>query len=331
MIMSNSSSGRETTPPGNIATTSMLMTTNDRIDSGSCKSVVTNKIDSTASSAQDTKRTRSFDAVWAGTLSDFYTTQQQQQPTTSFDLYGNDPTVKVHTLVVGTHPSIQSLSKRQYYGHPLNAFWWIAGDCLGFRRDTGLSAATDEPYKLSAHLRHPPADIVPYAAQMTRFCRSGFALWDLIESCEREGSLDQDIEHEQVNDLQAFCERHPDVRRIVLSNGQTQCKLFLKHFRDWWDDDVDTVLVPGDNELSRKVFGKRYARRSADDYGTERRIISCVCMLGVSPANARVTYPEKRDYWEKYCYEPGLLDRERLNGKTKSVGSSSSKEDVLEI
>jgi len=29
--------------------------------------------------------------------------------------------VPVHTLILGTHPSIQSLSKKQYYGHPMNA------------------------------------------------------------------------------------------------------------------------------------------------------------------------------------------------------------------
>jgi hypothetical protein len=45
-----------------------------------------------------------------------------------------DPRVPVHTLILGTHPSVKSLEEQEYYGHAMNAFWWIAGDCLGFRR-----------------------------------------------------------------------------------------------------------------------------------------------------------------------------------------------------
>ena len=49
---------------------------------------------------QEIKRTNSFEPVWAGTF----------DPNTS---------VKVHTLICGTHPSITSLGKSQYFGHPM--------------------------------------------------------------------------------------------------------------------------------------------------------------------------------------------------------------------
>jgi len=52
--------------------------------------------------------------------------------TESFDVHTNSN--EIHTLILGTHPSIKSLEEQQYFAHPLNAFWWIAGDCLGFRR-----------------------------------------------------------------------------------------------------------------------------------------------------------------------------------------------------
>ncbi len=69
------------------------------------------------------ERTQSFGAQWHG-------------------IFVPDTSVKVHTLLLGTHPSITSLSKVQYFGHPMNAFWWIAGDCMGFRRASAISPST---------------------------------------------------------------------------------------------------------------------------------------------------------------------------------------------
>ena len=42
------------------------------------------------------------------------------------------PTIPPRVLILGSHPSTQSLQRSEYYGHRRNAFWWIAGDALGF-------------------------------------------------------------------------------------------------------------------------------------------------------------------------------------------------------
>eukprot|EP00984_Skeletonema_dohrnii_P028378 scaffold18358_cov94-Skeletonema_dohrnii-CCMP3373.AAC.2 len=61
----------------------------------------------------------------------------------------------VHTLILGTHPSIASLSKNEMYGHPLNAFWYLAGDAIGFRRSAAVSPKTGKPYVYyHDHLRY---------------------------------------------------------------------------------------------------------------------------------------------------------------------------------
>jgi hypothetical protein len=66
-------------------------------------------------------RTSSFGAVWSG--SDLF--QKRQKTETQRNLFNETsspsfvPIVPPHTLILGTHPSIQSLSKGQYYGNPM--------------------------------------------------------------------------------------------------------------------------------------------------------------------------------------------------------------------
>jgi len=78
--------------------------------------------------------------------------------------------VPPHTLILGTYPSLTSLAEQQYYGHPMNAFWWIAGDCLGFRRASGLSPSTvngtNVPVYRTSRLRRPRDSILRKATRI---------------------------------------------------------------------------------------------------------------------------------------------------------------------
>ena len=78
-------------------------------------------------------------------------------------------------LVLGTMPGAMSLAKRQYYGHPRNAFWPI------------MARLCD---------RELPED---YALRKAMLLDAGIALWDVCGECEREGSLDSNICHEKPN------------------------------------------------------------------------------------------------------------------------------------
>jgi len=216
-------------------------------------------------------------------------------------------------------PSVFASSSHHYRSSFLDAllvlsssFWWIAGDCLGFRRGEALNAAS-KPYKFAASLRHGPEMILPYDEQVRKLVSRGFAVWDVVRSCTREGSLDQNIRGETPNDIPAFCRRHKSIRRIVLANGGTGSAMFVKHFRSWIrDPDGDDVeFVVADNDASRQAFGKVVVG-SASGGGEEtlrsRRSITLVSAISVSPAAARYSYEEKRDFWEKYVYRPGLED-----------------------
>jgi double-stranded uracil-DNA glycosylase len=103
----------------------------------------------------------------------------------------------VHTLVLGSFPSVASLQAGQYYAHPRNQFWLILESLLNER----LAA-------------------LPYSTRLARIQGHGIGLWDVIATCERAGSLDGAIRNGRQNDFTRLRTRVPQLRRILL-NGRT--------------------------------------------------------------------------------------------------------------
>ena len=86
---------------------------------------------------------------------------------------------KAEVLLLGTMPGIQSLAMAQYYGHPRNLFWKL------------IATIFDEPF---------PTD---YKQKKEMLVRNNIAVWDVLQACERQGSLDSAIVEEVSNDF--FC------------------------------------------------------------------------------------------------------------------------------
>ena len=107
---------------------------------------------------------------------------------------------KARVLVLGSMPGLASLRLQQYYGHPQNVFWKIFGGVLGF----------------------DPAQ--PYALRTVALVRRRVALWDVLASCVREGSLDADIDDASVvaNDFAAFFETHPHIVRVCFNGAKAE-------------------------------------------------------------------------------------------------------------
>jgi len=187
-----------------------------------------------------------------------------------------------------------------------SAFWWIAGDCVGFRRASGVSRSSGKAYKFTPSLRYDESHIIPYEEQIQLLVSKGFCLWDVVGSCERPGSLDQDIRDEAPNDIRGLCKQFPSIRRIVFANGGTGSQMFVKHFKSWL---ASGELQAADHEQSQKAFGRALAKTSSDNRN-ERPRITLISAISVSPAAAKYSYNEKRDFWDEYVYRPGLLDFE---------------------
>ena len=111
-------------------------------------------------------------------------------------------------MILGSMPGMASLAANQYYAHPRNAFWRIVAETVGF--DPAIS----------------------YAGRVRAVKAAGIAIWDVLQSCTREGSLDSGIDSDslKVNDFGSFFRTHPAIARIYF-NGAKAEECFNRHVR----------------------------------------------------------------------------------------------------
>jgi len=109
-------------------------------------------------------------------------------------------------LILGSMPSVASLSKQQYYGHPKNAFWPI------------MAALFDVEPELC------------YQQRKAMLTANGIAVWDVLQSCYRSGSLDANIDPAsmKLNDFVGFFTEYNGIRRVFF-NGGTAEKVYKKY------------------------------------------------------------------------------------------------------
>ena len=145
------------------------------------------------------------------------------------------------TLVLGSMPGEASLQAGEYYAHPRNAFWPIMGQLLGF-----------EPS-------------LQYAERIRCLMRARVAVWDVLASCHRVGSLDSEIDDASVsvNDFDQFFRQHPQIRSVFFNGTKAE-----NSFRKWVLPQLPGLTL----ELTR--------------------------LPSTSPANASLSLEKKRRAWE---------------------------------
>lgn len=146
-------------------------------------------------------------------------------------------------LILGTAPSVRSLQLQQSYAHPQNLFWPLMGEMF----DAGPE--------------------LPYAERIERLHRIGIGIWDVLEYCERPGSLDSSIvrSSEVANDIPRLLAAQDSITTIALNGGRAQ-------------------------DSFRRLI------RPAMDAGLRARV-SLLDLPSTSPANAGMSKSEKRRRW----------------------------------
>ena len=106
-------------------------------------------------------------------------------------------------LILGSIPGVKSLEMQQYYAHPQNKFWKII--CEIFNEEFTTN----------------------YQQRIEILEKHHIALWDVIDTCERKGSLDSEIRNEEANKIEELLQNFPNIKAIFC-NGQKSYKNLQK-------------------------------------------------------------------------------------------------------
>ncbi len=151
---------------------------------------------------------------------------------------------RARILILGSMPGTASLAAGQYYAHAQNLFWRILGEV------TGAGAS------------------LPYASRAKALQACGIALWDVLASCTRAGSLDSAIDEASIcaNDFAKFYRAHPRITRVFFNGAKAEA-CYRKY--------VLPALAPG--------LGPQGYRR----------------LPSTSPANASMSRAYKKRVWKQ--------------------------------
>ena len=152
---------------------------------------------------------------------------------------------KVTILILGSMPSDASLLEQEYYAHHRNTFWPIMSSLFSVDFDQNN-----------------------YSRRKKMLIENRIALWDVLQSCYRKGSLDTAIKMDSVivNDFFQFFTTHTKIKKVCFNGAKAEA-VYVKHV-------LPTV---------KQQFGYlEYAR-----------------LPSTSPAHAAMTLQQKADAWAK--------------------------------
>ena len=106
-------------------------------------------------------------------------------------------------LILGSFPSVKSREVNFFYGHPKNRFWKVIAAVYGEKTPGSIEE------------------------KKSFLLRNRIAVWDVIKSCDIEGSADSSIKNVVPNDLKRILNQ-TEIEHIFL-NGKKAEQLYKKY------------------------------------------------------------------------------------------------------
>lgn len=110
---------------------------------------------------------------------------------------------KSRVLILGSFPSVKSREQAFFYGHPQNRFWRVMANILNEK----VPQTTEEKRKI--------------------ILKNHLALWDVIASCDIEGSADSSIKNVLPNDIGRIIDKSNI--KYIFTNGRTAEKYYIRY------------------------------------------------------------------------------------------------------
>ena len=134
-------------------------------------------------------------------------------------------------LVLGSLPGEASLAATRYYAHPQNQFWRLMGGVLGVDLPT-----------------------LDYEARLAALTSRKVALWDVVATAERQGSLDTAIRNVAANDLTTLIALLPNLKLIAF-NGKRAAAIGGRQLSN--HNAVPTRTLPSSSPAYTRAFAEK--------------------------------------------------------------------------
>lgn len=106
-------------------------------------------------------------------------------------------------LILGSFPSVKSREEGFFYGHPQNRFWKVLAEI--WKESVPITIEEKKSFLLRNHI----------------------AVWDVIKSCDIEGSSDSSIKNVVANDIDVIISE-ANIKQIYV-NGKKAQQLYQKY------------------------------------------------------------------------------------------------------
>ena len=121
-------------------------------------------------------------------------------------------------LILGSFPSVKSREEGFFYGHPQNRFWKVTSRV--FDEDLPLTVDEKKAFLLKNHI----------------------ALWDVIGSCEIEGSSDSSIRNVTVNDISKILKTADITKACIVIGVADHLEIWPEEKWDAYDEEAESAF-----------------------------------------------------------------------------------------